>query len=269
MKANYHTHTPRCNHARGEEIEYIQAAIERGLDTLGFSDHTPYFFPGDYYSHFRMRPELLADYVHTLRRLKQEYAGQIQLHIGLEAEYYPKYFSRVYRCWQEHEIEYLILGQHFVGNEPDGQYSGTPTADDNILKEYCHQLMDGMQTGLFSYIAHPDIINYQGNPTTFRRMMGEVVREAKQCHVPLELNLLGVRECRQYPSRRFLELVGEENAPMILGVDAHTPEVLKNTHTELAARDMAAEFGITLLDYLELKPINALRISSDGLLVDA
>ena len=31
MIANYHTHTPRCNHAVGTEEEYVQAAIQRGL----------------------------------------------------------------------------------------------------------------------------------------------------------------------------------------------------------------------------------------------
>lgn len=255
MKANYHTHTPRCNHASGAEIEYIRCAMELGLDTLGFSDHTPYFFPGDYYSFFRMRPESLSEYTETLRRLQKRYAGQIQLHVGLEAEYYPKYFSQLHRFLQEHGVEYLILGQHFVGNEPDGQYSGRPTEEDDILRQYCHQVMDAMQTGLYSCFAHPDIINYQGNPATFRRMMGEVVREAKQCQVPLEINLLGLREGRQYPSRRFLELVAEENAPMILGVDAHTPDALKETAAETAARNLAEEFGIKLLDYLDLKPI--------------
>lgn len=54
MIANYHTHTPRCNHAQGSEQEYVDAALSAGLKILGFSDHTPYFFPGDYYSTFRM-----------------------------------------------------------------------------------------------------------------------------------------------------------------------------------------------------------------------
>ena len=51
MIANYHTHTPRCNHAEGAERDYIERALEGGFRELGFSDHTPYLFdvPG-YYS---------------------------------------------------------------------------------------------------------------------------------------------------------------------------------------------------------------------------
>ena len=45
MIANYHTHTTRCRHASGTEEAYVQAAIQGGLEILGFSDHTPYWFP--------------------------------------------------------------------------------------------------------------------------------------------------------------------------------------------------------------------------------
>ena len=41
MIANYHTHTARCGHAVGEDREYAEMALARGLKTLGFSDHVP------------------------------------------------------------------------------------------------------------------------------------------------------------------------------------------------------------------------------------
>ena len=58
MKANYHTHTPRCNHATGSEREYIEQGLKRKLEILGFADHSPQVFD-DYVSGFRMRPEQL------------------------------------------------------------------------------------------------------------------------------------------------------------------------------------------------------------------
>ena len=69
ISANFHTHTFRCHHAEGTEREYIETALGLGMKTLGFSDHTPYFFDGDYYSGFRMDPEQLPDYVRTLTEL--------------------------------------------------------------------------------------------------------------------------------------------------------------------------------------------------------
>ncbi len=86
MIANYHTHTTRCRHAVGAEEDYVKNAIKRGLDILGFSDHTPQYFPGDYYSRMRMFPEELTDYCDTVRKLRQDYAGHLQIHLGAEAE---------------------------------------------------------------------------------------------------------------------------------------------------------------------------------------
>lgn len=256
MRANYHTHTPRCNHATGSEEAYIAQAIAQKMDILGFSDHTPYFFPGDYYSFFRMRPELLQDYTSCLSALKEKYRSTLQIHIGLEAEFYPAYIPELMSFLEDYPIEYMILGQHFVGNEPNGQYSGTPTADCHILEQYCRQVRDAMQTGCYTYWAHPDIINFIGDSKDYQTHMRAAVQEAKSCGLPLEINLLGMQEGRQYPSRRFLEIAAEENAPMILGWDAHSPEGLSIPKTEAAARNLAAEYGITLIEYTDLKPIH-------------
>lgn len=57
LKANYHTHTYRCQHAYGSEREYIEAAIRMGIAELGFSDHVPCPFKDGYVSGIRMTME--------------------------------------------------------------------------------------------------------------------------------------------------------------------------------------------------------------------
>ena len=42
MKANYHTHTQRCLHAKGAEEDYVRSALQAGMDILGFTDHAPF-----------------------------------------------------------------------------------------------------------------------------------------------------------------------------------------------------------------------------------
>ena len=63
MIANYHTHTFRCHHAKGEDEDYVLAAIANGVRILGFSDHAPMLGPSYLKADIRMRPELLPDYV--------------------------------------------------------------------------------------------------------------------------------------------------------------------------------------------------------------
>lgn len=255
MIANYHTHTWRCNHASGAEERYVEAALSRGLKTLGFSDHTPYFFPGDYYSGFRMRPEQLPDYCRTVLELRNMYAGRIEIPLGLELEYYPDLLPRLLPVLRDHGIEYLLLGQHFIGNEIDEHYSGLPTADEEILRRYCHQTMDAMNTGLFSYFAHPDLLFFTGSETAYRRNMTELAREAKSCGIPLEMNLLGIREGRNYPNPMFWEIAAEEGCSVILGCDAHAPEHLLEEKAEPKARELLSCFGVIPVEQITLRRI--------------
>ena len=150
MEYNLHTHTYRCRHASGADREYVEAAIEAGCAVLGFSDHCPQFFPTDYYSHFRMFPEQLEDYVRCVSDLKREYASDITILLGLETEYYPEIFGRLTDFLRPYGLDYMILGQHFIGNEYDAGsfFSGSHGDDDKErLRLYAEQAIEGLETG--------------------------------------------------------------------------------------------------------------------------
>lgn len=255
MISNLHTHTWRCNHATGTEREYIENALQAGLEVLGFSDHSPYIFPGEYYSFFRMRLEQLKDYVQTILALREEYAGRIEIPLGLELEYYPQQLPKLLPVLQDQPLDYVILGQHFVGNEYDAPYSGNPADDKRLLERYCDQSIDAMQTGLFTYFAHPDLLNFQGDDRFYREQMRRICVEAKSCGIPLEINLLGLRNHRNYPDWRFWELAAEEGCDAVLGRDAHDADFLLDSRTEQKALDMARKLGLHLLNRVPLRKI--------------
>lgn len=255
MIANYHSHTTRCHHATGTEEEYVRNAIARGLKIFGFSDHTPQYFPGSYYSRIRMLPEELTDYCETIRQLRRKYQDHLQIPLGLEAEYYPGTWKELLSRARDAGIEYMIMGQHWLGNEENEPYSGRPTADESLLKRYCHQVMEGLDTGAFTYLAHPDLINYVGDRKVYRRHMRELARFARQADIPLELNLLGLHYGKQYPNAEFLALAAEEGCKIILGMDAHEPEDILETALEQTALEMVRHFDLQLLDTVELKQL--------------
>lgn len=255
MIANYHAHTTRCRHAKGTETEYVEAALERGLKIFGFSDHTPQFFPGDYYSFMRMYPEELEDYCSTLRQLQSRYRGRIELPLGLEAEYYPGTWQELLPRLQDAGIEYLIMGQHWLGNEQNEHGSGGATADEALLKQYCHQVMEGLDTGKFSYLAHPDLFNFVGDRSVYRHHMGQLCRFARQAEIPLEINLLGLISGRHYPSSEFFALAAEEGCKVALGLDVHDPAHITNLKPEQNALEMVRHYGLNLLETVELKSV--------------
>jgi len=255
MIANFHTHTWRCNHAGGTERQYVEKALEAGLWILGFSDHAPYVFPRGYHSNFRMTLEQLPGYVETVLALREEYAGKIEIPLGLELEYYPKLFPKLLPILRDYPLDYAILGQHFIDNEYDAPYAGLNTGDKAVLEAYCSQSRDAMQTGSFTYFAHPDLMNYHGDRKLYQHHMTLVCREAKQCGIPLEYNLLGLRGGRHYPNPYFWEVAAEEGCDVILGRDAHDPDALCDVRTEELALSQLSALGIKPLEKTALRKI--------------
>lgn len=256
MIANFHTHTTRCRHAWDAEEDYITRALEGGLQTLGFSDHTPYWFQEDYYSTFRMFPEELGEYVDTVTALKEKYAGKIQIHLGLEAEYYPRYFPELLRRLGDTPVEYLLLGQHYPENEIGRTNVGFfPTEDGRALTEYYDQVIEALYTGVFTYVAHPDIFRFSGDPKVYKAQVRRLCQTAKACDIPLEINLLGLREGRHYPRSDFWEVAAEEGCKAVIGSDAHKAKDVWAPDAESKALALVQEYGLDLLATVDLRPV--------------
>lgn len=255
MRENVHTHTARCHHAKGTEREYIEAAIDRGLAVLGFADHGPQIFPEGYVSGIRMLPEELPEYVRTLTELRQEYKNHIDIRIGLELEYYPACFDETVAWIRKCGVEFLILGQHWIGNEIGETHTFHPSDDPARLTAYVDQSLDGLRTGLFSYAAHPDAFRFVGNPAVYREQMTRFCREAKRLNVPLEINLQGVMENRPYPREDFWQIAAETGNRVVLGIDAHQPHVIRDEQPYLDAHKLCRAWGITPEEHIELRDI--------------
>lgn len=255
MKYNYHTHTSLCRHASGTMREYIENAVEGGLKVLGFSDHVPYPFDGDYYSGYRMYLDEAEAYASALHNLRAEYRDQIDIRIGYEAEYYPRFFDRMLKLITQYPCDYLILGQHFIENESTGKYSGAQTNDESRLITYVDEVCDALKTGLFTYVAHPDLLNFCGDMKVLDREYSRLIDCAGSCGIPLEINLLGIRDGRHYPRDRFFELCGEIGASVCIGSDAHSPDTVCDLESYKKAQEICAEYDLKLIENPVLRPI--------------
>ena len=206
LKANYHTHTARCKHAWGEDKEYVEQAIQAGMEVLGFSDHCPWIFPPDYVSHTRMEPKELDGYFTSLENLKREYAKDITIYIGFESEYIPELMEEQDRLLKDYPVDYMLLGEHFTASEVTGPYTGHETESEADLQRYVDLVIEGMETGKYAYVAHPDLIHYIGSDEIYERHMLRLCQYLKAHDIPVEITLLGVVEHRHYTSGRFLRI---------------------------------------------------------------
>ena len=250
---NYHAHTTRCQHAFGTEREYIEAAIDMGIEKFGFSDHIPCPFTDGYVSGIRMLMEEAEGYVSCIRALAEEYRKQIQIFVGFEAEYIPEFYEKQMKLVRELGCDYLIMGQHFWTNEKVGPYAGEATKDAGRLHAYVDSVIEGMKTGSYSYLAHPDLINYQGEEVAYQREMERLCLAMKELKIPLEINVLGMETGRNYPDERFWKLAGKIGNDVVFGLDAHKEDAIRDVKSYEKCVTLAEKSGLHLLQELALK----------------
>ena len=87
----------------------------------------------------------------------------------------------------QYPCDYLILGQHFLDNETTRRYSGRKNEDESYLADYVNQVSEAMRTGRVTYIAHPELQNYVGDPAVYRREYTRLIRCAMETGTPLEI----------------------------------------------------------------------------------
>ncbi len=263
MLANYHTHTYRCLHASGADEEYVQKAIAEGLKILGFSDHAPYIYPKGYISYYKMTPDGADEYFSSISALKEKYKDKITIHIGYEAEYYPALWQETLKLWESKNIpEYLILGQHYIREEYpiENSVHSAESGEDKInLKIYADTVIEAIATGKFTYIAHPDVLSYCGDDLDYyREQMTRIIKAAKAASLPLEINLLGLRYKRNYPTPSFWELASQFSPEVILGCDAHEPERVADKNEITEALRFADKYRLNVIE--EVKLINPFKL---------
>ncbi len=243
FKVNYHSHTKRCGHAEGEDEEFVLSAIKNGYKIYGFSDHA--MLPGREQKGMRGSYEKDAkDYFESVRSLEEKYKDQIEIHLAFEAEWYYDHYAKYYDDLLKNGIvDYLIIGQHcFIDEETDkitfyGQLKDKKAA----TIKYKDDLIAGIRSGNFMYVAHPDLFMqwYPSWDGFAKEIALEIIKVAKEEGVVLELNMGPARWGKRsgleedfevfYPNEDFWYLVSQEKATCIIGVDNHRPWELETS----------------------------------------
>ena len=217
-KCNFHSHTVRCQHAVGEEREYVEEAIKEGFEVIGFSDHSPYLFKNGYVSRIRM----------TMSQLE---------------EYFPGIFEPTIEEIRQYPMDYLLLAQHFFYENESFHGTRFGWADEAHLKMYVELLTTALDTGYFNMVGHPDIMNYTGDDALYTKYMKQLADRLKQECIPIEINVNGFREGYNYPDKKFVKLGVENGNEFIVGVDAHNPDEYHDLASYKGCVKMAEDFG--------------------------
>jgi len=260
LTKNYHTHTYRCKHAKGDVADYCRAALEQGLTVLGISDHTA--LPDNRWPGVRMDLQELPHYCQVIDDARASFP-ELTVLKGMECEFADAYVSFYQETLLgELQFDYLIGAAHFIplNGEWVGAYGGADTVAG--LRAYTGYFIESMRSGLFAFMAHPDLfgncyLTWDANTISAAR---DIFAAAAELQVPLEINGYGLRKReidtpdgkrRMYPWLPFWELAADYDITVIVNSDAHRPEDVGSSMPEAAA--IGDQYGLRFADlsYLE------------------
>lgn len=225
--SNLHTHTIFSDGKNTME-EYIAAAQEKNMLSLGFSDHS-YTQCDESYC---IMPWKYEHYRKNLEQLKKE--SPLPIYAGLELD----------ACSEDDPsgYDYVIAGVHYL--HAKGEYCSVdhaPEVSERCLRDlfggsaldmtkcYCDTLLEHVAHCKPTVVGHFDVVNKFGTmPETndrYRDLMADCLKEVIRVCPYIELNTGAIaRGWKQvpYPAEFLLDVLKENGGKIVLGSDAHS-----------------------------------------------
>jgi histidinol-phosphatase (PHP family) len=242
MLTNHHTHSLYSDGSSLPE-EYIKAAIEKGFNLLGFTEHSPLPFENT----FSFKNENKEEYIALMISLKQKYSGQIAVYSGMEMDYIPGMSENFAKVKADYKLDYLIGSVHLVRPENNDELWFTDGPDyrtyDQGLNElfsgdirkavttYYNQINEMIENQHFEIIGHFDKIKMHNHDRFFtedeawyKDLVNETLALIQDRDIIVEVNTRGIYKQRSettYPGLRILKQIKAMRIPVMVNSDAH------------------------------------------------
>jgi histidinol-phosphatase (PHP family) len=250
---DYHVHTFRCGHAGGASRDFVRRAIERNLSEMAFTDHVPlYFLPEDRRDpKLAMREDQFDDYLNEVAALQREFASDIPIRLGLEADYAEGHEEALAR-WLARADWDLVLGSvHWVAGDwidaPGSAARFEREGTENLYAEYYRLLARAAGTGLFDVLTHFDLPKKHGHRPARPLDQAEdaAIAAAKKAGCAVEISSAGLRKPigELYPEPRLIRKLVAADVPLTFSSDSHAPAEVGWGYEQ--TRRIARECGVS------------------------
>ena len=195
-----------------------------------------------------------SEYSEWIEEAKE--AAAFPVYQGYECEWEESYTGWYDELKANFGADYLVLGSHWVADGSSHIY--IPDVESpSLLNKYIDQTIEGMRSGHFAFIAHPDLFmaGYKEWDDQSKACSQAILDAASDLDLPIEINGLGITRTPNhtkrgmrypYPFVEFWEMASLTNVRVICNSDAHNPQdVIMNAWK---ARDFASRFGIEPLE---------------------
>ena len=229
-----HMHTPLCKHAVGSPGEYAAHAEKRGFKGIIVTCHNP--IPDGYSAHVRMEMEEFDLYVDLVEKTRQEWAGRIDVRLGLECDFFPGAEPWLENLLTKADFHHILGSIHPQIEEYQEQFfDGDPF---EYQKTYFSHLAESAESGLFDTLSHPDLIkNISPSEWDKDRILDDVcaaLDRIAKTGVSMEMNTSGSLKVipEINPGAWILKEMQKRDIPVVLGADAHAPTRVADKYFE-------------------------------------
>ncbi|MFH1138094.1 MAG: histidinol-phosphatase [Pseudomonadota bacterium] len=247
-KRDLHVHTKYCNHASGEMVDYVESALERGLEEIGFLAHAEVGLAG--------KPKKWLDrtdlevYWREGNELKERYRGRIVVSLGLELGLNTRRPDLVGEVIGLHPWDRIGLSHHFVPHGGDLVNIASRRETEGWQGIDPLELYLAYYQGLKEYLAEirPFMVCHFDVPRKFLTDLGPhpslleparlILEQMAILGTKLEVNTSGYRQTgRLYPAPWILRQAAALGIRPVLCSDSHRPED-PGRNFERAVRDI-------------------------------
>jgi histidinol-phosphatase (PHP family) len=230
---DYHTHS-LLSDGSGSYEEMVLAAIEKGLEEIGFSDHVS-LKPVTW----AMQDVDLPVMTGQIINIRKKFGHLIHIRYGIEMDYFPGKEMAISRIIKSLPLDYVIGSVHFIDDwnfDGDTSFYGK-WSNDELYRIYFDLVQKAAKSGLFDILGHVDLIKkFAIFPETDQTPLLEETAEIfARSGVVIEVNTAGLdKPCNEfYPGHHLLEILHSREVPVTMCSDAHHPDQIAR-HYELA-----------------------------------
>lgn len=232
-----HTHTTYCDGGNSPE-EMVNAAIEKGLKTIGICAHSYTFFDTSYCIKKEAVPRFLAE----LRYLRAAYSDRIHVLCGIEQDYYSEESTDDFD-YVIGSVHYLKCGGDYVPVDEtveilkgaaEKHFGGDIYA---LCEEYYRTVADVVNKTGCDIIGHFDLITkfqekeplFDTDHPRYVAAWKKAADELLKAGVPFEINTGAITRgyrTSPYPSGEIVAYIREHGGKLVLSSDAHSADAI-------------------------------------------
>ena len=236
MIVDYHMHlrdeAGEIDHSIEAVEGFVEAAAERGIDEIGFTEHVYYF---EQTRQFWSEPWMLERCAYNLEPyvdavLEAKERG-LPVKLGLEVDYFPGTERELRDTLSYWPWDYLLGSVHFVDGFPVDQEPGLveKLGPQEAWRRYFVWLRNAARSGLFDSLSHPDLVRHHGphpGVEAVQRLHEETADAIEAAGLCVEVSAAGLHKPvgELYPEPSLLEACHARGVPITLASDAHEPQ---------------------------------------------